>query len=424
MNKILRIITLLLLSNIAFAGGWVVGGGEIIEDATNPWFLNNTPMVRYCVLIDEANFGLTKAEAQQSIENGFKFWRRQYEKTKEYASEIPVLNGQIFLKEECNNTTDLKFQFGHLDLEQMEQLNSINRKVAVAVRTDYDRVNLRGKGFVYISPEKGPLRLTNPRVIKNPWSKSEGTLLNLVLIHELGHVFGQGHLNDNSIMDELFVERTLRSEPDGMTRLISEYVINDLRLYSLKNNKVEVSCSIATTSPIIVPIEPPNRPENKTQKLTERSSLAKKFLKTKPMNIETQMKTIKEFFGLNIEPGCVGASVGFKENKYFVSLSFTDNQDNTVRLKIHQEPDSYVRSDIESVLKIFLPKEQKVFKQYNDIEYHTFGVKEKLVVFKSHFVDESKGIRRPVVISISNSSSPRITAEFQGTAYLNILDGI
>ena len=76
--------------------------------------------------------------------------------------------------------------------------------IAAAVRTDYDPVNLRGKGFVYVSPERGRLAPGLPGLIPERWSDEKG-LFEKVLIHEIGHVFGIKHL-DRTIMDYEYVE--------------------------------------------------------------------------------------------------------------------------------------------------------------------------------------------------------------------------
>ena len=62
--------------------------------------------------------------------------------------------------------------------------------IGAAVRTNYDSVNLKAKGFVYISPETGVLALDDidaaagGRLAQKRWGIQSGKLLKLVLAHE------------------------------------------------------------------------------------------------------------------------------------------------------------------------------------------------------------------------------------------------
>ena len=91
------------------------------------------------------------------------------------------------------------------------------KAIGTTVRTEFDGVQLRGKGFIYISPENGPYALSGPgpfgAIIENRWGFAGGKLLELALIHELGHVFGIRHV-DATVMDP-FLLRLLISQPFG-----------------------------------------------------------------------------------------------------------------------------------------------------------------------------------------------------------------
>lgn len=207
---------LILLSTTAYAlGGWSSGGGELLKDSRNPWFLNNVRDVSYCVLFDNANFGTTKENAESQISRALQFWKKQFA----YAV-LPRLKrfGQLqiasqnFHQVPCESDPDITFQFGVLTKEQKKYLSDPREYAAISARTQYDEASMRGKGFVYISPSHGPLSYNSEGVTKNAWSIDNGKLLYLTLLHEMGHIFGLPHLGSyGDLMSEGFVESILAS---------------------------------------------------------------------------------------------------------------------------------------------------------------------------------------------------------------------
>ncbi len=195
----------------AYAGGWTSGGGELLESASNPWFIQaggTTPagekkIIFYCLEIDEENFGVTRRDALHAIDAAFTFWLDEFT-----AAEIPdnpyggnrvhVARESFFPKPSCAPDVALRFQFGVLDDEQMLEFERHGQEpkklVAVAVRREYDEETLQTKhGFVYISPPKGPLAMIARDLAQDPWRADSHIRLALILRHELGHVFGLSH---------------------------------------------------------------------------------------------------------------------------------------------------------------------------------------------------------------------------------------
>lgn len=169
------------------AGGWVSGGGELIRDAQNPWFLGNVKDVSYCIEIDENNFGQTRARVQQIVSHGIENWKAEFKNQVKQAKDVDLgIATQNFREVACApEGVDIRFQFGVLTGEQMRKLEDPTRFVGVSVRTDYDRVQMRGKGFVYISPARGPLKFVGERIVDDPWAMQNGGLLYMVVLHEL-----------------------------------------------------------------------------------------------------------------------------------------------------------------------------------------------------------------------------------------------
>jgi hypothetical protein len=188
---------------------WTSGGSELLKDARNPWFLNNVKEVTYCISIDEATFGTTRDLVTKQVQGALLFWKN------EFAQGLPLqtrfgkspLAAQSFKEVTCDKSADIRFQFGTLDEEQTKYLVHPSDYAALSVRTSYDTRTMKGKGFVYVSPQSGPLAYNPSGVLANAWSTMGGKYLFLALVHELGHVFGLAHGGSmGSLMSEGYVE--------------------------------------------------------------------------------------------------------------------------------------------------------------------------------------------------------------------------
>lgn len=178
--------------SISKAGTWVSSGGELLRDSKNAWFLQNTKRISYCVKVDHDNFGLAREDVSKRIRESFEYWRKEFanEQSRDANLEAKVAT-QTLVETECNDKTDIAFQFGVLTAEQIAKLERPGDFVSFAMRTDYDRVNLRAKGFVYVAPPKGPLKPDSwKNAAEDVWSNNNGGALLHVLAHEFGHVFG------------------------------------------------------------------------------------------------------------------------------------------------------------------------------------------------------------------------------------------
>jgi hypothetical protein len=201
-TRIFLVFLLLAGTPAAFGGNSSSGGGGIYEDGVNPWFLENTPVVKYCVEVDEAHFNLERSRIQELVESAIGAWKDAFAKAsnERYAPGELEPFGQVriatqnFIQENCGLDTTLRFQFGVLSEDQKKEF-SLEPKhvVAEAVRASYDKAQLRGQGFIYVAPDSGPLRPESSEMDASPWSFQDGILLKRVLLHELGHVFGLGH---------------------------------------------------------------------------------------------------------------------------------------------------------------------------------------------------------------------------------------
>jgi hypothetical protein len=190
---------------------WASGGGVIHRDALNPWFLENTRNVHYCIDIDVGNFGITADDASRQVAAALNEWTTALSLSVDdyYPANELVPFGQVrigtqtFVERSCSDAADfdLRFQLGRLTAEQQANFNNPKEFVGIAVRTDYDIKRLKGRGFIYLSPVSGPLAPNHQRMHPAAWSQHDFMPLKVVLRHELGHVFGMDHQQD-SFMDD------------------------------------------------------------------------------------------------------------------------------------------------------------------------------------------------------------------------------
>jgi hypothetical protein len=187
-------------SHAAAVGGWHSGGGILSSVEGNPWFVQPTAgTVTYCLELDKENFGASESIVRASLKRALEYWKTELSeiaKKKQPNSKQEFLvnvGADSFVEAACSSKSDLRFQFGVLSKDQEAKFENPKVHVGAAVRTDYNRETLKGRGFVYISPERGRLALERENVVPNRWNAGDGRLLELTLIHELGHVFGLPH---------------------------------------------------------------------------------------------------------------------------------------------------------------------------------------------------------------------------------------
>jgi hypothetical protein len=206
-------LVLMVLSSFScFAqamGNGSSGGGNIFGDQLNPWFLQNTKSVNYCVEISPEFSELSKERVLTLISESFEFWKelfRNYSTAPSTLEDIQ-LGTQNFNLTECDASTDIKFQMGVLEPEQKKNIQ-YKQLIGLARRTSYDPKNLKAKGFIYIAPERGELRPSSPKLYSKPWSYKKNAGLRETLKHEIGHIFGfqDDHYEISSMMSAHHVE--------------------------------------------------------------------------------------------------------------------------------------------------------------------------------------------------------------------------
>lgn len=227
MRNVLLGSLLLLAQATSARADWASGGGEVMRDKQNPWFLKNTTTVDVCLVWDQRYFHPVDRDfdgLKTRFEESVGYWKREFAKSYVVGSarttavatqdfrvvSMEVVGNGLVPSPRCE-AADLKVQFGYLSQEQIdffnEKLGGVQQYLASTVRTSYDPVNLKGRGFIYLKPDSGPLSQQAPGIVPNPWGLGEGTLINYALLHELGHLFGVPHKSLESFMAVDFLER-------------------------------------------------------------------------------------------------------------------------------------------------------------------------------------------------------------------------
>lgn len=191
--KLYLIISILIYAQVAISGPWISSGGDLLKDARNPWFIFNTPKVNFCVAIDSTTSSASIDGIRSAVKKSLLFWEREFLENKSTnvgnLSSLPLVV-PTFNEVACDGREDLAILLGvnTLNPQQKAFISQANiESVASAVRTNYDPVNLKAKGFIYITGDR------NKKLwVHDAWSDT--SRLTIVLAHELGHVLGVPHM--------------------------------------------------------------------------------------------------------------------------------------------------------------------------------------------------------------------------------------
>lgn len=225
--KFINLLSLFLLVTfttpaVMATNGWTSGGGDNLKEHFNPWFLDNVETVNYCIDIDKKSISMDATMAEKVVDKAIADWKTIFAKyQKNHPDNKVILGTQTWIKQDCQNNTQLKFKFGWntLNYKQKKFLShghDPKDSIASAVRTFYSKKNLYGRGFIYVASDIGQHQLNiEDDQIKTPWRYP--VLLYLVLMHELGHVYGMPHISSSLVplterwlMSKYFPEMVLR----------------------------------------------------------------------------------------------------------------------------------------------------------------------------------------------------------------------
>lgn len=350
----MRVFTLLIfLGAILFSSssyaGWVSGGGRPIGDANNPWFVQNTSTVSYCIMIDRENFGVSESTVRTKLSESLNYWRTQFAVGNRQTSELKIAT-QRFIETECtgsiedNFNVDLVFQFGFLSEKQIDYFKNPTKIIGSSVRTSYDPLLMRGRGFVYIAPSRGSLAMDIEGIVSDPWELNNGGLLTNILIHELGHVFGIPHLSHSAaiIMKEGFPEEVLAEES---AEFYSKVVFGFFEETPITDEVMENVVCVGSSMSLVIPL-------GTTPILKERVTITS----------QNPFQKISRYFGeySGSPSGCIYfKNVGITQQDVYIG----EYPESSRRMlgSVILNPASRLNAKYRWRIKVFLPPGQRVF---------------------------------------------------------------
>lgn len=214
--KTYLLATLLAFGFSASAGSERGNGADTIEfDHGAAWYVirdQNFRTVQACFDMSPG-FGVSPDKVKNAIVDGYAKWKDYLAKKKvqgangdgikwNNATEVNVAAG-------CKGGEDLRFKFGVMDREVLDAVAKTQQPVSVAVRTSFDRDKAWGSGFIWLAAH-GSIPDRFGRTYPD-WTRPDD--FEGIVLHELGHVFGNSHLK-GTIMDE-HIAQALGTRPNN-----------------------------------------------------------------------------------------------------------------------------------------------------------------------------------------------------------------
>jgi hypothetical protein len=218
---LVSLTTLVLPRTEAFAknGGGVSGGADF-HVVTGAWFTSDSPekSIRACMRV-APNFGFTAARLSEFIGEAFEKWAQYYERVSPpeptpSAEDRARISGadryfwhrivaRVAVSATCKGDEDLVFYFGVENSQTRSRKGKYNSPLGFSELLQPlglgEPQNAWSRGLVWIAPPKS----IDPKKGFPTWTNFDGLPLRALLLHEVGHIFGNGHVDRTIMRDDI-----------------------------------------------------------------------------------------------------------------------------------------------------------------------------------------------------------------------------
>jgi hypothetical protein len=210
-----------LMTAISCFAGVESSGGSLSQVYGNAWFISGSygKKIKTCYVVSN-DFGTVPAKLEAAILQASKTWSDYFLAKNIQTPKSPAggygpsnpyfISSDVDLMSACDGSEDLKIYFGAKDAQVEKAIAQFIEPYAFSEPTAASS-QLWGKGFIYVA---------TPKEVSSP-SWDTGNHLVGVLLHELGHVLGNGHV-DSTIMDANIAQYFQYSNPTDSLNQIDQ----------------------------------------------------------------------------------------------------------------------------------------------------------------------------------------------------------
>lgn len=199
------------------APGTDVGSGMGVLDPRDDaaWFLGTARIIKTCLLINP-KFSFSEKELKAKLQWAFDTWSGYAERQVDIPSRFIPFAHRLEFQTSCDGTQDFTVSFGEALDAVKPHLERLHQPPAVTVRESYDLETSWGKGVLWVAPPGQTFSDLHGAVGNGSFDTTiqwnEPGFLDATLLHEVGHIFGVGHIA-GTIMDEKLVMKFARHDP-------------------------------------------------------------------------------------------------------------------------------------------------------------------------------------------------------------------